>query len=325
MRIDPRLLNWGLFFILLGAIPLAVRQGIVAETSVDQWWSLWPLLLVGAGVGLLLRRTPFEFAGGLLSAATLGVMGGSLLATGFSVPPIAGCGDERGSTAFETREGELSEGATVRIELNCGEVDVAPGSGAAWRVEGLDEDGEGPLVDANANRLTLRTREGAGIDFLRSRNIWTVTVPSALGVDLDLSVNAGRGTVDLGSGSFGRVTLGLNAGEVTLDAGRSESVGGIDVEVNAGSASVTLPDRSLAADLSVNAGSIEFCAPSDAGLRIRTNDSITAGNNFDDRGLTKSGSTWETSGYAGAAVQIEINAEANAGSFTLNPEGGCDA
>ena len=326
MRIDPRLLNWGLFFILLGAIPLAVRQGVVAETSVDRWWSLWPLLLVGAGVGLLLRRTPFEFAGGLLSAATLGVMGGSLLATGFSVPPIAGCGDERGTTAFETRTGDLTDGGSVRIELNCGDVELAAGAGAGWQVEGLDENGEGPVVDATPDRLVVRSRDDlVGFDFLRKRNIWTVTVPSATGLDLDLSINAGRGTADLGTGSFGRISLGLNAGEVTLDAGSSEAVDAIDVEVNAGSAKVNLPNRSLALDMSVNAGSIDFCAPSGAGLRIRTNDNITAGNNFDDRGLTKSGSTWETSGYAGAAVQIEIDAEANAGSFTLNPEGGCDA
>ena len=95
MRIDRRLLNWGLFFILLGVIPLAVRQGLLAQTSLERWWSLWPLLLVAAGIGLVLRRTPIDFAGGLLTAGTLGVMAGSVLATGFNVPSFAGCGDER--------------------------------------------------------------------------------------------------------------------------------------------------------------------------------------------------------------------------------------
>jgi hypothetical protein len=99
----------------------------------------------------------------------------------------------------------------------------------------------------------------------------------------------------------------------------------LDVEVNAGSAKIGLPERSIRASLSVNAGSISFCAPPDAGLRIRTNDNITAGNNFDDHGLTRSGNTWETAGYDGAAVKFDIDAEANAGSFTLNPTGGCDA
>ena len=62
-----------------------------------------------------------------------------------------------------------------------------------------------------------------------------------------------------------------------------------------------------------------------AGLMNPSSKNITAGNNFDDHGLTKSGDTWQTSGYDAAAVRIEIEAEANAASFTLNPTGGCDA
>jgi len=325
MRIDPRLLNWGLFFILLGAIPLAVRQGILAPSSIDQWWSLWPLLLVGAGVGLLARRTPFEFAGGLLTAATLGVMGGSLLAGGFSFP-LVGCGDDRGTTAFETRQGELTEGASVRIELNCGELDLDSGGGGTWHVEGADQDGEGPLIDASADRLVVRSMdESAPIDFLRKRDRWSVTIPGTIGLDVDLSINAGRGSADLGDGTYGRVSVGLNAGEMLVDVSDVATLRELDVEVNAGSASVSLPNASFSADLSVNAGTISFCAPADVGLRIRVNDNITAGNNFADRGLVENGSLWETPNYASASSRIEVDAEANAGSVNLNPDGGCDA
>jgi hypothetical protein len=326
MRIDRRLLSWGLFFILLGAIPLAVRQGYLTEASVERWWSLWPLLLVGAGLGLLLRRTPFEFVGGLLAAGTVGVMAGSVLAVGFGGFPIAGCGDERGTVAFQTREGELSAGADVRLELNCGELTVVSGGGSGWRVEGVDDDGTGPRIDASATQLTVRSaEENEPLGFLGKRDRWTVTLPGTLGLDLDVAVNAGRGTLDLADGTFGRVAIDLNAGDTTIDAAGVTELDELDIGVNAGSAKIALPDRSLRASLSVNAGSISFCAPSDAGLRIRTNDNITAGNNFDDHGLSKSGNTWQTAGYDDAAVKIEIDAEANAGSFTLNPTGGCDA
>lgn len=326
MHIDRRLLNWGLFFILLGAIPLAVRQGILTEGTLERWWSLWPLFLVGAGLGLLLRRTPLEFVGGLLAAGTAGVMAGSLLASGFGSFPIAGCGDERGTVAFPAREGELSAGADVRVELNCGDLDLVSGGGSGWRVEGVDEDGTGPRIDASAGALTVRSpEEDEPFGFLGKRDRWTVTVPGTVGLDVDVLVNAGRGTLDLADGSFGRLAIDLNAGETIVGADGVAELGELDVHVNAGSAKISLPDRSLRASLSVNAGSIAFCASSDAGLRIRTNDNITAGNNFDERGLTKSGNTWETAGYDAADVKIEIDAEANAGSFTLNPAGGCDA
>ena len=326
MHLDRRLLNWGLFFILLGATPLAVRQGFLTEASVDRWWSLWPLFLVAAGVGLLLRRTPFEFAGGLLAAGTLGVMAGSLLAGGFGSFPIAGCGDDRGTVAFPTRDGTLSPGGNVRVELNCGDLTLVSGAGSGWRVEGVDEDGTGPRIDATADRLTVRSaEEGAPFGFLGKRDRWTVAVPGTIGLDLDVAVNAGRGTLDLADGSYGRVAIDLNAGETIVGAGGVSELGELDVEVNAGSAKIALPDRSLRASLSVNAGSISFCAAPDVGLRIRMDDNITAGNNFGDYGLARSGDAWETPGYGDAEVRIDIDAEANAASFTLNPTGGCDA
>jgi hypothetical protein len=325
MRIDPRLLNWGLFFILLGAIPLAVRQGYVTEVSLERWWSLWPLLLVAAGIGLVLRRTPFDFAGGLLTAGTLGVMAGSVLATGFNVPSFAGCGDERGTTAFPSREGALSPGAAVRVELNCGDLDVVSGGGSGWRVTGVDDDGEGPQIDASATELVVRSDDvRQPLGFLGSRDQWAVTVPGTVGLDLNLALNAGRGTVDLADGSFGSLALDLNAGETVIDAERVGNLDRLDVEVNAGSARINLPGRGMSADLSVNAGSIAFCVPDGTGLSIDMNDNITAGNNFDERGLTRSGSVWETAGFAEADVRIEIDAEANAGSINLNPDGGCN-
>lgn len=65
--LDRRLLGWGLFFILVGAIPLATRAGLIDPELVSRWPSLWPLLLVAWGLGLLLRRTPVEWIGGALS------------------------------------------------------------------------------------------------------------------------------------------------------------------------------------------------------------------------------------------------------------------
>jgi hypothetical protein len=103
MHVDRRLLNWGLFFILLGAIPIAVQQGLIPESAVARAWTLWPLLLVAAGIGLLLRRTRLEFVGGLISAATLGVIGGGLLASGGI--PFASCGDEQVRRRFRPTTG----------------------------------------------------------------------------------------------------------------------------------------------------------------------------------------------------------------------------
>src|SRR4051812_7227969 len=105
MRIDERFLNWGVFFIVLGAVPLLVQANAVDRDLVARSWQLWPLLIVGAGLGLLLRRTAFDFAGGLVAAATFGLMLGGLFAVGTDFAGFSrACGSDAG-TAFPAQQG----------------------------------------------------------------------------------------------------------------------------------------------------------------------------------------------------------------------------
>jgi hypothetical protein len=70
MHVDSRFIGWGVFFIVLGAVPLAVGQGRIDTAKivlvlvggylllravvpqVDQG-GLWPLVLGGVGIALL--------------------------------------------------------------------------------------------------------------------------------------------------------------------------------------------------------------------------------------------------------------------------------
>ena len=54
MRVDRGRLNWGIFFIVLGAVPLAYQQGLVSSSAVDDAWRLWPLVIVGIGLAFVL-------------------------------------------------------------------------------------------------------------------------------------------------------------------------------------------------------------------------------------------------------------------------------
>ena len=57
MHVNRALLGWGVFFLVLGSVPLAVRYGLVDASAFATAWQLWPLLLIGAGLGLVLART----------------------------------------------------------------------------------------------------------------------------------------------------------------------------------------------------------------------------------------------------------------------------
>jgi hypothetical protein len=324
MRIDRNLLNWGVFFILLGGIPLAVQQGWLPDDLA--WWQLWPLILIGIGIGILLRRTAVAALGGLLIAATFGVMLGGALANAGGGFPSFGIGCAGGSiadTPFQAQDGAFTgDRASVELDMGCGDLTVTTAPGSAWSLSGTAPDGQLPAVDRSDSRLSVRDPDD-GADFFRDRSSWAVTLPTEPTLDLDARVNAGKGALDLDGARFETLSLSLNAGDGRIDLG-SATANVLSVDVNAGSAGIVLPDGSLTGSLTVNAGSIELCAPPGVALRLRTNDNITASDNYGEAGLVEvSDNTWESPDWATATKRIDLSTTANAGSFTLDPEDGC--
>ena len=99
--------------------------------------------------------------------------------------------------------------------------------------------------------------------------------------------------------------------------------GTLELDANAGSVSMIIGDGTTATgSMSVNAGSIEVCAADGTAIEITIEDpNITFSHNLDDSGLSRSGDTWR-SGGGDPGVVLDVNG--NAGSFTLNPDGGCE-
>ena len=326
MHVRRGYLGWGVFLIVTGAVPLLVRSGYLSNDQLSQVWQLWPLILVGIGVGLLLRRSRFDFVGGLIVAATIGLMVGGLLSAG--VDTIAGgtCGSDTAAKAFQTRSGELSAATgSVDIQLDCGTLKVAGATGNGWRVEGRDTDGVGPDVASDADSLSVESRRGTSTWWmLGDRTTWEVTIPGTPRLDVDLQLNAGSTTIALGGTSLRTVELQLNAGSATVDLSSVNEIGGIDFQMNAGSLGLTLPTHSMTGSVHANAGSVRLCAPTGVGLRLETGSSVLSSYDYAGHGLQQNGTTWTTPGFDTATVKIDLRTEANAGSFALDPEDGCD-
>ena len=324
MQIDRGLLRWGVFLIVLGAVPLAVRAGYLDTDTVRRAWELWPLILVGLGLGLVLQRTQLAVVGGLVVSITFGLIGGSILSVGVE-GGFANCsfGDGTTGTPFAPQTGSLGTSSTVDVELNCGELDVGTGEGSAWVISGSDNDGQGPVVQSSAGRLQVRSRNRTGIGFTRRGDQWHVTLPTDPVTELKVAVNAASARLDLANTHVPDVTVTVNAGEIRLDLSQAAQVGQLDASANAGSLKLRLPAASLTGSISANAGSIDVCVPDGVALRLRGSDNPLSSNNFDQRGLVKNGHTWTSPGYDSATVRIDLATSANAGSITLNPEAGC--
>jgi hypothetical protein len=326
MRINQGLLGWGIFFLLVGAVPLAVRAGYLTADQVGRIGSLWPLILIGIGVGILLARTRFVVLGGLLVAATFGTIVGGILSGGVEGFAGGACGPGTATRPFASREGGF-ETTTVTVDLgfSCGTMTVGTEPGVGWRVEGEDGDGTGPSIEADVESLAVdsNNRDRGPFGVLGDRESWRITLPDSVGLELSLELNAGNSTVDLSGASVESLDLHLNAGSATLDLATANELGFLNVELNAGSVNVTLPSQSVNGSIEVNAGSISLCTPDGAALRFNTEGSNLSSYDFEDQGLVQDGSTWQTPGFDNAAVRIELDTQVNAGSFSLNPEDGC--
>jgi hypothetical protein len=330
MRVNRGLLGWGVFFITLGCVPLAVRAGYLDEGSVARAWELWPLILVGIGLGLLLQRTKAAAVGGLVVAVTFGLMAGGLLAGGLpSFGGVTACGLGTGGgegSAFPTQDGSLDLEARVDVELNCGELALASGDGTGWTVAGTSDGGRPPQIEASGARLRVRSPEQSGVNVGIRGSRWDITLPRQTSLQFGLAVNAGSADLDLAGMRVPRLDVSVNAGDATVDASGLVEASYLSASVNAGSMSLWLPAprADLRGDLSVNAGSNEVCVPDGVGLRIRMDENAFGSQNFGDRGLVQAGDTWTRPGYDAATARIDLAASANLGSITLNPESGCE-
>ena len=326
MRIDRRLLGWGLFLIIVGAIPLLVRGGYLDKSQIADWPSLWPLLLIGWGLGLVLRRTPVELLGSAISVTVLGVMVGGLIATGFGgFPSFGACGNGSGATSFGSRSGTLSEGARMNIEFSCGTLNVRSVDGSEWSIDGRGPADRGPEIVADPARVQIKPLDEGFRGLSDDSSTWNVGLPRTPRVDFGVTLNAGDGHIDLGGATIGNLDVTLNAGSLDFRLGDAAALSSVNGTLNAGSATLDLPGSVTDANLTLNAGSITVCLPARTPVNIRWSGALGS-NNFDSAGLQKiDDQHWMTSGLNPANPHLELRASANAGSFNLDLGGSCDA
>lgn len=319
MKYHRGLLFWGLALITGGAVALAAQQGYIDRDWLSGAWKLWPLILVAIGLSILLARTPAAIIGTIVAALIVGTAGGALVAVG---PGSFSCGGAE-PTNLTTWQGTFGDSASVQLDFNCGSLNVGMADADGWSVASGQRNGSPAKITADSDRLEVRSSNENGNWFNVERQRWNVTLPKTTSYELDVSPNAADSKVNLGGGTFTSVSVHPNAGSIFLDLTEAQ-IDDLDLSLNAGSASIVIGSgQDMTGSLSVNAGSIELCTTGDVALRITTDANITFSTNLDETDLTKTGNTWSTADYEGASRQVRIQLSGNAGSFALNPEGGC--
>ena len=344
MRIDRSLLNWGVFLIAIGGIPLAVDQGWLESDIAADLGRLWPLILVGIGLGLILRWTPLAWFGGALVAATFGIiLGAAVVAIPDDdianlqgiIPAIAAgtCANGDVGTA-STRESGVGEADAFELDVNlsCGELDVARAVANTWSLEAKHDTGDAPSVEASDPEGTsarLRLSQGGSDDlgFLgrQVRSLWTVQVPATAALTVHATLNAARGKIDAGSGPVARLAGTFNAADTVVDLASvtTPSPASIELTFNASSGRLSLPNGDITADITLNASSLVVCVPSSAALGVDYS-TVLGSDDLGSSGLTDQGAgQWSSSGYEAAQERVSLSVTSTVSSLTIERPEAC--
>ncbi len=322
MRINRSLLNWGVFLIALGGVPLAVQQGFADESIAGDLWRLWPLILVGIGLGLIMRWTPLAWVGGALVAGTFGLIFGALIAGGFSGISNTCIGAGNAETVT-TQDGDVASSTefAVDVELSCGTLTLGRASGSSWDVVAVHDVAELPTIEGSETELRLRQAEGDNGFFALSQQVrdeWQVEVPSGAVLSLNATLNAAEGTFDLGAGPVTAVGATFNAADATIDMGSATTPtpARTDLTLNASSLALDLPSGSLTGNITLNASSLDLCIPQSAETRIRV-DATLASDDLEASGLIREGDGWQSAGYTTASTRIDLDITSTISSISV--------
>ncbi len=338
MRINRSLLDWGVFLIALGGIPLAVDQGWLASDIARELGQLWPLILVGIGLGLILRWTPFAWFGGALVAATFGIIIGAAAVAlpdddidglqGVIPAVVSGACAADDAGPASTTQGSVADpdAFELYVSLACGELAISRAAETSWGLQAAHALDDAPSIrerdlDGATSYLGLVQADSGDLAFLARQqpSDWSVQVPASAALTVGATLNAVKADLRLGAGPLTRVTGTLNASVATIDLADALTPIQADVELslNASKGRLVLPDGSVRADVTLNASSLGVCIPAGASLQVQL---YATGSNDDlaSSGLQEtSPGRWDVPGAAAVGDGIVLSIDSNLSSLSV--------
>jgi hypothetical protein len=319
MRVNRRLLYWGVVLLAIGGVLVAADLTAVDTATLADLVRLWPLAIVAIGLSLVLRRTTVALPALVAAALIPGLVMGAAFAV---APRFAGnCGARGDVSAVSQEHGTFDGPASVSIRSGCGVLNVATAPGNAWSFTAASTSSLQPTVESTSTSLEA-TAAGKARNLLDAgRDAWNVTLPRSEIDDLALVVTTGDGRVDLSGARIGTLAVTANAGRLVVDASEAASIRDLDGVVNVGAMTLRLPATSdIDGSLKVGAGKLDICTPPGLGLRVT---SKATGGDVSVAGLEQIGSDWQSSDYATATYHANLDVHVTFGAVDINPIGGC--
>ncbi len=318
MHVNRKTLYLGVFLIVTAGVMLAGQADWLDLELIWRALELWPLVVIAMGAALLLRGTRVSLAAGVTAAILPGLLLGGVAVAAPRLDLNCGQGEP---ASYSTQDGTFDGAAAVTLDLSCGQLTVRTGPGSSWRARTADGNGLVRTLDTSGRHLMVSSGDRT-LHFgdLWDPEVWEITLPTDVLIDLSVVVNAGEGDLDLSGARLGVASLEVNAGDVRVDL-TGATLRSLALETNAGATTIRLPAGfDYTSSLNVNAGSLSICTPEELGVRIRENSELSS-SSFP--GFARSGDSWLSPNYASAANHADVTISVNVGSVEINPEGDC--
>jgi cell wall-active antibiotic response 4TMS protein YvqF len=293
-----RSLSWPLILITIGLVFLLANFGLIPGVTALSLLTLWPLLLILAGVDIAIgRRWPLAALGIDVGVIALGLV---LLATqpSFVGGPVFSFGDASGGERDVSVARQSATSLSLDINGGAGQFRVSGGSTLLVEVHSANDDlrvrrerfeDSGQHADVRIDQSGNRHVSGAAIDV-------EARIASDIPTDLEVNGGAGEFFIDLSSVAVTNAELNVGAASLTLTLPKPTSA--VNIEVNAGASSIVID------------------VPEGVEARVTMNGALLSLRSTNAR-VTASGSTAETAGYGSATARVTVKVTAGASSITI--------
>ncbi len=318
MRVNPRLLSWGIFLLALGGVLVAADLRTIDTASLTDLVRLWPLAILAVGFSLVLRKTrlslPLVLAGSLLPGLVLGAV--------MAVAPrfTGDCGARGEPQPATAADGTFAGLANVTVRGGCGSLAVSTVAGRDWHFDARNTTGRAPMVVSTPNSLEIRHAGDADYLLDAGRDAWDLTLPATRIGRLSIVTIAGDARVTLPDARIDRLAITANASRIVVDAADA-SLAELSGQVNVGLLSIRLPGQGVVSgSVQVGAGVLRLCSGPGAGLVVSirgTAEEVTVG------GVELDATRWQKPGSVLASAQATVDLHITFGAIEIDPIGGC--
>ncbi|MBI4267954.1 MAG: hypothetical protein HY662_04130 [Chloroflexi bacterium] len=282
---------WGIFLLFLGIVFLLQSLGLLPWTLWGTLWRFWPVLLISAGLGILLRR----FNVWLVSILILVLLAASL---GIAIWQHGATSLSGQSTVSYSKPLDTLKQAEIEIDFAAGSLTLdSLSAGSTNLVEVGTGDGRTSIItdfrlDGNTGKLHLSKEQLNRPFWDRGNDNWRVAFTRNIPLTFNIKSAASSEKLDFSQ---------LRAKEIRLD-------------VDAGNTEIIMPSSSgtINAYLKTNVANTEVTIPIGVAARILVNSNLSA-TDINQNRFPKQGAYYASSNFDTATNRIYLEIDSNVG------------